>query len=101
MTEDEMVGWHHPLNGHEFEQTPGDGKGQESPACCSPRGMVMTMFLSWWKETWHHVGCGGLGVTLPLQNLDDLLLLLLESLHILLCSFELGKAVLSPVASAS
>ena len=28
MTEDEMVGWHHRLNGHEFEQTPGDGKGQ-------------------------------------------------------------------------
>ena len=25
MTEDEMVGWHHRLNGHEFEQTPGDG----------------------------------------------------------------------------
>ena len=29
-TEDEMVGWHHRLNGHEFEQTPGDGEGQES-----------------------------------------------------------------------
>ena len=28
MTEDEMVGWHHQLNGHEFEQTLGDGKGQ-------------------------------------------------------------------------
>ena len=36
MTEDEMVGWHHQLNGHEFEQTPGDGEGQESLACCSP-----------------------------------------------------------------
>ena len=29
-TEDEMVGWHHQLNGHEFEQTPGDGEGQGS-----------------------------------------------------------------------
>ena len=29
-TEDEMVGWHHRLNGHEFEQTPGDGEGQGS-----------------------------------------------------------------------
>ena len=28
MTEDEMVGWHHQLNGHESEQTPGDGEGQ-------------------------------------------------------------------------
>ena len=30
MTEDEMVGWHHRLNGHAFEQTPGDGEGQGS-----------------------------------------------------------------------
>ena len=37
-TEDEMVGWHHRLNGHEFEQAPGDGEGQGSLACCSPRG---------------------------------------------------------------
>ena len=36
--EDEMVGWHHRLNGHEFEQAPGDGEGQESLACCSPWG---------------------------------------------------------------
>ena len=38
MTEDEMVGWHHWLNGHEFEQTPGDSEGQGSLACCSPWG---------------------------------------------------------------
>ena len=37
-TEDEMVGWHHRLNGHEFEQTPRDGEGQGSLACCSPCG---------------------------------------------------------------
>jgi len=37
-TEDEMVGWHHWLDGHEFEQIPGDGDGQESLACCSPWG---------------------------------------------------------------
>ena len=35
-TEDEMVGWHHQLNGYEFKQTPGDGGGQESLACYSP-----------------------------------------------------------------
>ena len=34
-TEDEMVGWHLRLNGHEFEQAPGGGEGQESLACCS------------------------------------------------------------------
>ena len=33
-----MVGWYHWLNGHEFEQTPGDGKGQGSLVCCSPWG---------------------------------------------------------------
>ena len=38
MTEDEMVGWHHQLNGHEFEQALGDGEGQGSLACCSPWG---------------------------------------------------------------
>ena len=37
-TEDEMVGWHHPLNGHEFEEAPGVGDGQEGLACCSPWG---------------------------------------------------------------
>ena len=39
MTEDELVGWHHQLNGHEFEQAPGDGEGQGSLACCSPWGL--------------------------------------------------------------
>ena len=38
MTEDEMVGWHHRLNGHEFEQTLGVGDGQGSLACCSAWG---------------------------------------------------------------
>ena len=37
-TEDEMIGWHHQLNGHEFEQTPGDSEGQGSLAWCSSRG---------------------------------------------------------------
>ena len=38
MTEDKMVRWHHRLNGHEFEQTPGAGKRQESLAYCSSWG---------------------------------------------------------------
>ena len=37
-TENKMVGWHHQLNGHEFEQAPGDGNGQGSLACSSPWG---------------------------------------------------------------
>ena len=39
VTEDEMVGWHHRLNGHAFEQTLGDGEGQGILACCSPWGL--------------------------------------------------------------
>ena len=38
ITEDEMVGWHHRLNGHEFEQTLGHIDGQAPLACCSPWG---------------------------------------------------------------
>ena len=38
MTEDEVVGWHHQLDGHEFEQAPGVGDGQGSLMCCSPWG---------------------------------------------------------------
>ena len=38
MTENEMVGQHHQLDGHEFEQALGDGEGQRSLACCSPWG---------------------------------------------------------------
>ena len=49
-TEDEMVGWHYRHDGHEFEQAPGDGEGQESLACCSPWGVKesdMTEWLNW------------------------------------------------------
>ena len=38
MAEDERVGWHHRLNGHEFEEVPGDGDGQGSLICCTPGG---------------------------------------------------------------
>ena len=48
--EDKMVGWHHWLNGQEFEQTPGVGDGQGGLVCCSPRGHKesdMTEQLNW------------------------------------------------------
>ena len=38
MTKDEMIGYYHQLNRHELEQALGDGEGQGSMACCSPRG---------------------------------------------------------------
>ena len=51
MTEDEMVGRHHRLNGHEFEQTPGVDAGQGSLACCSPRGCRESDATEQLKET--------------------------------------------------
>ena len=50
VTEDEMVGWHHWHNGHEFEQAPGVGDGQGSLACYSPWGrkkLDTTEWLNW------------------------------------------------------
>ena len=50
MTVDEMVGWHHQIDGHEFEQAQGVGAGQGSLACCSPCGCKesdMTEWLNW------------------------------------------------------
>jgi len=47
MTEYEMVGWHHQLNGHEFEQALGDGEGQGSLACCSPWGCKESDMTEW------------------------------------------------------
>ena len=45
--EDEMVGWHHQLNRHEFEQALGDGEGQGSLACCSPWGRKELDMTDW------------------------------------------------------
>jgi len=51
-TEDEMVGWHHWLDGHEFEQAPGVGDGQGGLACCSPWGHKVSDTIKWlnWTE---------------------------------------------------
>ena len=52
-TEDEMVGWHHQLNGHEFEQAPGVGDGQGGLVCCRPWGRK-----SWtWLSDWTNLNC--------------------------------------------
>ena len=53
MTEDEMVGWHHQLSGHEFEQTPGDGEEQRRLACSIP----------WGRKEWY--------TTEPLNNNEN------------------------------
>ena len=51
MVEDEMVGWHHQINGHESEQTLGDGNGQGILACCSPCGCKESDTTEWLRWT--------------------------------------------------
>ena len=54
-TEDEMVGWHHRLNGHEFGWTPGVGEGQGGLMCCDSWGCKesdMTEWLNWTELNW-------------------------------------------------
>ena len=53
-TEDEMVGWHHWLDGHEFKQTPGDSEGQRNLMCCSPWSWI---WLSDWTTTTSNLRC--------------------------------------------
>ena len=50
-TEDEMVGWHHRLDGHEFEQALGAGDGQGCLACCSPWGCKELDMTEWLNQT--------------------------------------------------
>ena len=60
-TEDEMVGWHHRLNGCELGQTREDGEGQGGLACCSPWGQKESD-RTWWlnnNNTYEGAACGG------------------------------------------
>ena len=50
MTEDEMVGWHHRLNGHEFEHALGVGDGQENLVCYSPWGHKNVDMTEQWSN---------------------------------------------------
>ena len=62
-TEDEMFGWHHWLNGHEFEQTLGGGEGQWSLVCCSPWGCK-------WLDTTEWLNNNSRRITLSLSTSD-------------------------------
>ena len=73
-TEDEMVGWHYWVNGHEFEQAQGVSDGQGSLACCSPWGrkeLDLTEWLNWTEPLIN---------SLKLENLKLFLLSLYKSL---------------------
>ena len=55
-TENEMAGWPHQVNGHEIGQTPGDGKGQGSLACCCPWGHKESG-MTWRLNNNEHAPC--------------------------------------------
>ena len=69
-TEDEIVGWHHRLNGHEFEQAPGDSEGQESLPCCSPWGCKESDTTEWLNNN-KPMGWIAIKHPRPLQNLGS------------------------------
>ena len=72
MTEDEMVGWHHWLNGHEFGWSPGVDDGQGGLACCGPWGhkeLDTIERLNWTECAWHKVCLmGSVNSTLAILN---------------------------------
>ena len=73
--EDEMAGWHHRLDGHEFEWTPGVGDGQGGLACCNLWGrkeLDMTERLNWTEDLdfWHTVQNQGFGMYFFLMGLS-------------------------------
>ena len=75
MTEDETVGWHHGLNGHEFEQAPGVGDGQGSLVSCNPWGRKELDMSEWlnWTEIRYSSGCYYYLVFLLSKNIRTIL----------------------------
>jgi len=72
MTEDEMDGWHHWINGHEFEQTLGDGEGQWRLTCCSPwdcKELDITELLNNWTTTTKLIRIFHLFLKTPVEKL--------------------------------
>ena len=85
-----MVGWHHQLNGHEFEQALGDGEGQGSLACCSPWGhkeLDMTGQLNNKTQTSYHSKKLPLTVYKTIFNID--LLKLLHKIYLVMSSIQI------------
>ena len=63
--QDEMVGWHHQLDGHEFEQAPGVGDGQGSWACCSPWGQQRVRHDWMTEPNWTYALADGFSTNEP------------------------------------
>ena len=68
-TEDEMVGWHHHLSGHEFEQTQGDSEGRGSLVCFSPWGCKELDTTEQLNSNNNHLGCIHVGIAFQIKVL--------------------------------
>ena len=88
-TEDETVGWHHRLDGHEFEQAPGDGDEQGSLACCSPCGHKESDTTEWLNWTEHLKVVLDFSVNLRVRKYSSLLFNLLPLWKLLLSFVQL------------
>ena len=66
-TEDEMVGWHHQLDGHEFEQAPGIGEGQGSLACCGPWARLS----DWTELNWIYIYISAFNIGIPITTRES------------------------------
>ena len=65
MTEEEIVGWHHRLNGHEFEKALGDGERQRCLMCYSPRGCKKSDMTEQLNNKSNNIGSDNKGICLP------------------------------------
>ena len=94
MTENEMVGWDHRINRHEFEQTPGDSEGQGNSVCCIPSGCKKSDMI----ERLSYNNNSNKGAGWPSSG-DNLLLLLLLShfSRVQLCDSLDGNTPGSPI----
>ena len=95
--EEEMVGWHNWLNGHEFEQAPGDGEGQGNMVCCSPRGQKRRALLSDWTTA---ITCESITTIRVLKNVSNCLFDLVGSLFFVWHLFK-SLRILFRVSSVS
>ena len=97
MTEDETVGWHHQVNGQEFEHAPGAGDGQGNLACCSRWGHKGWTWLSDWTELMEYYIikhleflCKIIVLCLLLHTSKNLMTIILDLLHLQLFGIKLN-----------
>ena len=92
MTEDEMVVWHHRLNGHEFERAPGDGEGYGSLQCCSPGSQTVELDrVTEQQQPKAMYRYNVIHIKIPMAQFTELELIILKVVRTLNSQNNLGK----------